>query len=236
LTPTDGLRTLERRLRRIWESRGRILPQPVEGLDEGLLQRLRIDFLDLAILWSDLRVRLAAGSEPDARRDALRTLDEAERLFGASPVVARERQAHAEALGLVELAREAARARAELAPRTAWEHYALGRSLLTAGDLEAAAREFDRATDLRPQDLWAQFSRGLCAYRRHRFDTALSAFEVCVALSPATAQCYHNRGLAHAALGHAELARRDHDHALRLAPGLASVSPFGRKVYDQASP
>jgi tetratricopeptide (TPR) repeat protein len=236
LTPTDGLRTLERRLRRIWESRGRILPQPVEGLDEGLLQRLRIDFLDLAILWSDLRVRLAAGSEPHARRDALRTLDEAERLFGASPVVARERRCHAEALGLTELARAAARFQAQLAPRTAWEHYALGRSLLAAGALEAAAVELDRATDLQPQDLWSQFSRGICAYRRRQYDTALSAFEVCVALSPTTAQCYSNRGLAHEALGHTELARRDYDHALRLAPTLAPVSLNHGILYNRARP
>ena len=116
----------------------------------------------------------------------------------------RERQSHAEALGLTDLARAAARSGAELAPRTAWEHYALGRSLLASGALEAAAVEFDRATDLQPQDLWAQFSRGICAYRRRRFETALSAFDVCVALSPGTAECYHNRGRAHAALGHTD--------------------------------
>src|SRR5205807_1905392 len=115
-------------------------------------------FLDLGILWADLRVRLASTGEAEARRDALRTLDEAERLFGASPVLERERQVHAEALGLSEVARAAARRQTRLAPRTAWEHYALGRSLLAAGALEAAAVELDRATDLQPQGLWAQFS------------------------------------------------------------------------------
>ncbi len=92
---------------------------------------------------------------------------------------------------------------------------------MASGDLEAAAVEFDRATDLQPQDLWAQFSRGICAYRRHRFETALSAFDVCVALSPGTAECYYNRARAHAALGEAELARRDEEHARRLAPSVA---------------
>ena len=90
--------------------------------------------------------------------------------------------------------------------------------------MEAAASEFDRATDLQPQDLWAQFSRGICAYRRRCFDTALSAFDVCVALSPGTAECYYNRGRAHAALGHTDLALRDYNHALRLAPTMALAS------------
>jgi serine/threonine protein kinase/tetratricopeptide (TPR) repeat protein len=224
LAGTDSLRTLEHHLRTTWEARGRILTQLGGGLDPELARRLRTDFLDLGILWAELRVRLASGSQADARRDALRTLDEAERSFGASPVLACERQAHAEALGLTDIARAAARSRAETAPRTAWEHYALGRSLLAAGALEAAALEFDRATDLQPQDLWAQFSRGVCAYRRRRFEDALRAFDVCVALSPGTAECYYNRGRAHAALGHTDLARRDDDHARRLAPAMAHAS------------
>lgn len=219
--PTDDLRNLEQRLGRTWDARGRILAQWDNAPDDRLGQRLRTDLLDLGILWSDLRVRLAAGPKKEgARREALRTLAEAERLFGAGPVLAHEHQTHAQALGLADEARAAARAVSSLSPRTAWEHYALGRSLLASGELDAAAREFERATDLQPQDLWAQFSRGLCAYRRRRYHDALRAFEVCVALSPATAACYHNRGLAHAALGHAEQARRDEDHARRLSPGL----------------
>lgn len=240
LPATGALRALELRLRTAWEARGRILAQVGGGLDPEIARRLRTDFLDLGILWSDLRIRLASGREADARRDALRTMEEAERLFGASPVLVRERQSHAEALGLTDVARAAARCRAELAPETAWEHYALGRSLLAAGALEAAASEFDRATDLQPQDLWAQFSRGICAYRRRRFDTALSAFDVCVALSPGTAECYYNRARAHAALGHTELALRDYNHALRLAPTLALASLnrgilyFREKRYSEA--
>ena len=224
--PSAGLRSLERRLRKTWESRGRILAELSPGLDDGSARRLRTDLLDLGILGADLRVRLAATSdEPEARREALRMLDEAERLFGPSPVLARERQTHAEALGWADVARAAARSASHLAPRTAWEHYALGRSLLAAGELRAAEAEFERATDLQPQDLWSQFSRGLCAYRLHRFETALRAFEVCVALSPDTADCYYNRGRAHAALGHDELARRDYEHAARLAPATDPASP-----------
>jgi tetratricopeptide (TPR) repeat protein len=224
LEATGALRALELRLRTTWEARDRILAQLGGGVDSGIARRLRTDLLDLGILWADLRVQLASNGEAEARRDALRTLDEAERLLGASSVLERERQSHAEALGLTDLARAAAHRCAQLAPQTAWEHYALGRSLLAAGALETAAAEFDRATDLQPQDLWAQFSRGICAYRRRFFDIALSAFEVCVALSPGTAECYYNRARAHAALGHIDLALRDYNHTLRLAPTMALAS------------
>lgn len=219
LESTEPLRALEHHLRATWEARDRIVGQLAPELDPGRAGRLRSDLLDLGILRANLRVRLAGGSAADARRDALRTLDQAERSFGPSPVLECERQAHAQALGRLDVARAAAASRARMAPRTAWEHYAIGRSLMTAGSLEAAAGEFDRATDLEPQDLWAQFSRGICAYRLRHHDTALRAFDVCVALAPDTAQCYYNRARAHAALGHAEMARRDDEHARRLATG-----------------
>lgn len=236
LESTEPLRALDHHLRATWEARDRIVGQLSPELDPEHAGRLKSDLLDLGILRASLRVRLAGGSDADARREALRTLDEAERSFGPSPVLACERQAHAQALGLVDVARAAAETRGHMKPRTAWEHYAIGRSLMAAGSLEAAAIEFDRATDLEPQDLWAQFSRGICAYRLHHHETALRAFDVCVALAPDTAQCYYNRARAHAALGHAELARRDDDHARRLAAGTARAPGPRRPPQGQPSP
>ncbi len=60
----------------------------------------------------------------------------------------------------------------------------------------------------------------------------LSAFDVCVALSPGSAQCYDNRARAHAALGHIELARRDDEHARRLGPSVKVAS--GTRVFHRA--
>ncbi len=236
LQGSEPLRALEHHLRTTWEARDRIVGQLAPELDPGRAGRLKSDLLDLGILRANLRLRLAGDSAADARRDALRTLEEAERSFGPSPVLACERQAHAQALGLLNVARDAAASRAHMAPRTAWEHYAIGRSLMTAGSLEAAAVEFDRATDLEPQDLWAQFSRGICAYRLRHHDTALRAFDVCVALAPDTAQCYYNRARAHAALGHAEMARRDDEHARRLADGTVLALGTGRMPHGGPTP
>jgi tetratricopeptide (TPR) repeat protein len=180
----------------------------------------RADLLDLAILGSSLRVRLAPpGQSRPAREQALETLDEAESLFGPSCVLCREREAHARALGRAGVAESAARRAAALPPHCAWEHCALGLLAFRAGEFRRAAAEMDRALDLEPDGLWPNFYRGCCAHRLGRYEDAVTAFSVCVALAPRSAWCWCNRGLAHAALGRPDRARHDYARALRLDPG-----------------
>src|SRR5207237_3032264 len=142
---------------------------------------------------------------------------EAEALFGPSPGLSRQRHAVAQP-GTPPPAPGPA-------PRTAWEHYALGRWLLRTGDLSGAAAAFDRAVTLRPQDFWPWFGKGLCAHRRQYPDEAVTAFSVCIALAPDNAACYFNRALALAASGDAAAALADYDRALQLDPHLAAAAP-----------
>ena len=137
-------------------------------------------------------------------------LDEAIDLLGPSPALVRLRATQAEALGL-----PVSSDHPTPEPESAWEHCDLGRSYLRSGDLAGAADEFQAALDLRPQDFWPNFYQGLCAYQLGRFDDAIDAFRVCIALAPETAECYYNRALAHEALGHKALALRDYTHALQ---------------------
>jgi tetratricopeptide (TPR) repeat protein len=198
----------------------RLEPQP----DPELTQQLQADLLDLAILWTDLRVRLAPADQAcTARREGLEVLDQAEALFGPSCVLYRECQTHAAALGLASVARDAARRGAARAPRTAWEHYALGRSLLQAGDLRPAAAQFARALELQPQALWPNFYQGKGAYQRGHYEDAVIAFTACVALAPDSAWCRYHRGLAFAELGRPRRALHDFDSALHLDPTLAEA-------------
>jgi serine/threonine protein kinase/tetratricopeptide (TPR) repeat protein len=227
---SESVRALEPRLRATWEARAQLLTQIRGDLTPEAARRLEMDLLELGIFWANLRVHLAPDRHFDLRRhEALQVLAEAEAQFGSHAVLERERQSYAEALGLDDLARTAAKRRGELVPRTAWEHYALGRSLFDAGDLQAAAREFAMASELQPQDLWSRFSLGLCAYRLRHFDAAFAAFDICVALAPRTAECYYNRARSHAAQGHIEAALSDYNHALALAPKLA-VAALNRGV------
>jgi tetratricopeptide (TPR) repeat protein len=227
---SEPIRALEPRLRATWEARAQLLIQIRSDLTPEAARQLEVDLLELGILWANLRVRLASDRQSDLRRrEALHVLAEAEAQFGNHAILERERQSYAEALRLDDLARTAAQRRAALVPVSAWEHYALGRSLFDAGDLDAAAQEFAASSILQPQDLWSRFCQGLCAYRLRHFDAALAAFDVCVALAPSTAECYYNRARSHAALGNTEAALADYNRALALDPKL-SVAALNRGV------
>jgi serine/threonine protein kinase/Flp pilus assembly protein TadD len=217
--PPAEARAAETHCRALWEKRELL----TRRLASERLQQVQADLLDLAILWTNLRVRLAEDAN-SARREALEVLRQAEALFGPSCVLCLEQQSHASALGWAEEAREAARRSATLAPRTAWEHYALGRAFLREGRFAKAVAHFDTAVEMEPQNLWPYFYQGKCAVQRGRYDDAVIAFTACVALSEGSAWCYYNRGLANAGLDQPDRALRDYNHALQLDPTLAAAA------------
>jgi serine/threonine protein kinase/lipoprotein NlpI len=209
--------------RRLWDKRDMIRACLDDVPEQALQEQVRADLLDLAILFAHLRVRQEEGQAMEARLEALAILAEAEELLGSSCVLFRERASHARALGLTDLARQAERQAAALAPASAWEHYALGRAYFLAGDLHAALGEMDRVLHEQPQALWPRFCKGCCAHRLGRHDDAVTAFSVCLAVAPNSASCAHNRGLAQAELGRLDRALRDQDRALRLDPSFAAA-------------
>jgi serine/threonine protein kinase/Tfp pilus assembly protein PilF len=203
LSPAQ-VQILEEQCRAIWGVRDRLTGETLEP-------QVRDDLLDMALLGADLHIRLA-GDDLTARQQALAMLTEAERYLGLSPVLQRERQQ----LGQTDITVSE--------PRTAWEHYLVGRSLLRAGQLAEAAVELDRAIALEPQGFWPHFYQGSCAYRLGQAHEAVEAFHVCIALAPDKAECFCNRGLAYAATGELERALRDYDRALELQPNLAAAA------------
>jgi serine/threonine protein kinase/Flp pilus assembly protein TadD len=205
---------LESTCKETWAARDLLLDDKDAALDADEEEQLRIDLFDVAVLWVDFRKRLAApGEQESLRRDAMEILLHAEGLFGRGAVLVREMRA----LGanVQDVVTE---------PRTAWEHYVVGRTLLRSADLGGASAEFEQAVTLRPHDFWPWFYRGLCACRRQRYEEAVTAYTVCIALRPESAACYHDRGIAEAALGQSMLARADYDKALQLNPGLAAAA------------
>src|SRR5207237_336139 len=153
-----------------WQKRDVILDSLGKALDAAVEQRVQLDLLDLAILGAELRVRRAGQNQAAARREALQMLAEAQALFGPNVVLFHERRAHAEARGRTDVANEARRRAEECPPRTAWEHYALGRSLLQSGAVDEAALHLERAAGLQPDGLWPNFYWGICCYRLGRFE------------------------------------------------------------------
>ncbi|QJX01297.1 tetratricopeptide repeat protein [Frigoriglobus tundricola] len=213
LPPNDPSRALLESCRVIWENRLSIRAH----LGAGRHPELDTDLLDLAVLWTGLRADLAADPAAD-RRDALRVLDEAEALCGPSPVLAYERQCVRRVLGAgADAGFEVPR------PHTAWEEYALGRSLLRAGEPARAAEYLGRAVALQPAACWPNYYFGVAALRLGRFEEATAALSVCIGSAPDLAAAYYNRAQSFAARERSESAIRDYTHALQLAPGLADA-------------
>lgn len=220
----EAVQRLEAQCQAVWQQRRRFLGQLARQASATEQDEIKNDLLDLAIFWANLRVQAASSAERDhAHQEALQVLDEAEALYGPSPVLCHERCLHAEALGRTDLAAAAARQEVSLKPRSAWDHYALGRSLMRTGDLPAAALHFDQALDLMPGCLWAHFYRGVCAHRLGKAEEAVTAFTACLALVPGNAGCFYNRALAWTALGQRERALQDYDRAIEQDPTLAAA-------------
>jgi tetratricopeptide (TPR) repeat protein len=212
LYPFDGqshsaLAELESHCRAVWERRHFIREQLGTRRATADSARINADLLDLAIACAVLQARNDGG----AKSAALAMLDEVEALFGPSAALARERLALGGPGGQAP------------PPRTAWDHYALGRALLRDGDLNAAATHLDIAAALEPESLWPVFYQGQCAFRRGRHRDAVVAFSVCIGRAPTVAACPFNRALAFAALNEGDAALADYERALALDPGLSAA-------------
>lgn len=223
--PPHESRLLYEQAERLWRRRELIAASVADRALAGVAERAYADLAELAIMWADLHVRLApAERDPQAGREALAVLKEAESLPGAKLVLCRAQEQLARMLGDERVALELAERADRLRPSTAWQYLTLGRLLLKDDRLEEAAAEFASAADLEPQSLWTNFYAGRTAYELGRFDEAVSSYTACVALAPRAAWCYDNRGLAQVGAGRFERARGDFDRALELDPDLASVA------------
>jgi eukaryotic-like serine/threonine-protein kinase len=210
---------LHRNMGTIWHVRHLLIEPP---LDAGIERQIRADLLELVATWAQVRTRLAKPEEARGVCDeVLAMLDEARGACGPSLTLDRIRGSLAESRG-----RDASPADSQATPRGAYEHDDLGRSFLRSARFEAAAEQFRLSLEERPQDFWPNFYLGLCEYRLRRYDAAVSAFKVCIALAPtamARAECYFNRGVAAEALGRPREALEDYSRALKQDPGLTAA-------------
>ena len=212
-TVARRLRPLAARCAELWERR--------QDMISSADAQAAVDLQDIAIF-------AASASEPDV---ALRLLGEVDATFGPSAVLEHERQSRGGGRSTA----------ATPAPRTAWEHAALGRSMLASGDVTRATQALAEARRLDPAGQWPNFYYGVCAYRAGRHEDAVAAFSVCIGAAPNVAGYYYNRALAYAALGRHEPALHDYDRALAADPAHADaalnrgVLHLGQKRLDRAA-
>ena len=218
IVPPEGAEAhaLLRSVRTIWDDRDLLFDRKSSpaGTVAALDDQFRGDLLELIATWAELRTRLAgpAGTGPPGTK-ALRILEEARSDYGPSFTIDRLRRSLAADLGRVE-----SLPHVEAVPRSAYDHYDLGRSLLRAEQFQAAAEQFQRGLERRPQDFWPNFYLGLCEYRLKHYQEAMTAFRAATALAPTRAECDFNRGMAADALGRRDLAIRDYTLALEKDP------------------
>jgi serine/threonine protein kinase/Flp pilus assembly protein TadD len=231
------LRDLEASCQAAWDSLP-LIAQRLPDLEEKDRQKVRRDFLDLAVLGADLRVRLASAREmKQAQESALQVLEEAEATIGPSSVIQAERQTLTHGLGLKSDSGTSSKSdESNRSPQTSWECCARGRSFLQAGKLDVAAREFKEAVRLEPGGLWPNYYAGVCAHRLGRSKEALQAFSVCVGAASATtegreqdtksiqAQILFNRALAYSGAGGDREALEDYNRALELDPTIGRAA------------
>jgi tetratricopeptide (TPR) repeat protein len=207
----------------VWHARRQIVDADAAASQPHIDDTLRDDLLDLAVIWANLQIRLApADGAREARQNAAQLLDEAQQLLGSSLELELAKRENGTPASLDPSGQDAA-----IAPKTVWEHYAVGRSLYRRERFAEARREFRDAIRLEPSAFWPNFYLELCAYRLEDFDEALNAASVCVVLSPRSSECFYNRALAQQALGHQEAALADFSQALeppRRRPGRPAQS------------
>ena len=199
--PTRRLRPLATRCAELWGRRDVI----IASRGAACSAEVAADLQDVAIF-------AASASEKAA---ALRLLNEVEATFGASAVLEHERQA---------LGGTRPTAVAAPAPRTAWEHAAMGRAMLASGDVTGATQALSEARRLDPAGRWPNFYFGVCAYRAGRHEEAVTAFSVCIGAASDVGGYFYNRALAYAAFGRHEQALQDYDRALAIDPGHADAA------------
>lgn len=204
----------------VWNSRRRFTNSGDDPRDSRTEQQVRDDLVDLATILADLGIHQPDRADAkSALEGAVRILSDAETEFGPSPALSRDLRAYAKQAGRTDIP-----PRAVPAPRTAWEHYDLGRSYLRSGEYSLAEKQLRRSVELEPGKFWPQYYLGISAYRLERYQDAVAAFGTCIALAPQTAECYYNRGLAYAALSQIDRAILDDSRALELDPRLTDAA------------
>ena len=99
----------------------------------------------------------------------------------------------------------------------------LGRALAARGELELAAREFEKAIRIKPDYAEPHNNLGALFARAGRYHEAMVHFAAALAANPRYAQAYNNVGVAQLEQGHAEQAVSMLNTAVRIAPGYAKA-------------
>lgn len=223
--PMRAVLVLDADAREKWQARERFKDPADLALPVAIRDRTSADLRDLALLLAEVKVRLASATKvPDAARDAVSLLNDAERTQGSHPALRVARRHYAELAGMK---KEDDRSDdAKVSAQTSWDYALIARSHMRAGAFDKAERELRRAIRLPPPHYLPKFYLGYCAYRQGKHAEALAAFSFCLGQEPRP-EAYYFRGLSYAAQEEDELALDDYKQAIELE------SNFGQAYFER---
>jgi tetratricopeptide (TPR) repeat protein len=227
--PPYQIPALAQRFRELWQARERLLELGDNENAAEWRREVLLDLYDVAVLGLALELYLA--QQPDqvehVHRDAMQIVGELERHQVPVSPLAHERRYHSEQLG-IHTADEPSSP-----PTSAWDHYVVGRFMLSTGRWPEARQHLQEAMRLDPARPIFYFEAGICAMRQADYADAGQLFTVYVALKSSAAKNsprelkatpgpawdgYYNRGLAEMALRKWTDAEADFAEAIRQNP------------------
>ncbi len=188
-----------RTCRAIWATRRRLLPASSSLADENV--QVREDLVDVVLFWHQVATHHLS-QDAVLQEEITEAIREAESELGPRFLIVRN---------------------PTYAPKTAWDFLLRGRSAFQKSQWKEANADFLEGIERDPSAFWLRFYQGMVAFRLEEFANARAAFDICIALAPNSAACYHNRALTYKALGDAEQAKRDVRRALELDPSLSEA-------------
>jgi serine/threonine protein kinase len=215
--PATDLARAERAGAELWARRTDLFALVKGDAPAAVRETARIDLLDVVIVWSHLRVQLAADPAAE-RRAAIDVLTEADRELGPWAGLYLELAALKRATGRPADAEADARRATDPPAASAWHHVAVGNHHLRRGALGPARVEFERAVARDPRSFWARLQLGRCDLAAGRLDDALLSFAVCTGLDPDNPAGHLHQALAHLRAGRRDRALADVERALALDP------------------
>jgi tetratricopeptide (TPR) repeat protein len=157
--------------------------------------------------------------------DALRVLDRAGQVGSREQALAGRRAAYLRELGDDAGARRAEVEAASLKSATAWGYFLLGDEAYRRGDRPGAARAFETAVGLAPEDFWSELLLARCYADQKEWDKASACLTVCLVVRPDVIWARLLRGYVHREMGALSAAEADFAKAEELLADGTDAAP-----------
>jgi serine/threonine protein kinase/tetratricopeptide (TPR) repeat protein len=193
----------------------------VEPLPPAEREQLGNNVAGMLLVWADAERHWAEGELGQSRADGLGLADRLTALATAqlgtdNLAVLAGTLKHGDRQALIVKAEQ-------MKPRTAEDHFVLGRALMREHEVKKAIPHLVEATRQDPKHFWAWNDLGGCHYELGQIQEALACYGACIGMAPDAATAYfahYQRATAYRVQRSYSAAYADVEHAIELLPSL----------------